>query len=131
MDADCANPMVKGLLSLDALTNGRTLEATVGCDLSHADLRSLGVVDDSLAVSLCGHVDVGTDMKHYYKVQGLLSDITVLQNKRFYRPNDLVLDILTRRDTTHAVVDCNDFHLNLKAHGGYEPLIKSLQPAHG
>lgn len=126
VDADCANPMVKGLLSLDALTNGRTLEATVGCDLSHADLRKLGVVDDSLAVSLCGHVDVGTDMKHYYKVQGLLSDITVLQNKRFYRPNDLVLDILTRRDTTHAVVDCNDFHLNLNAHGGYEPLIKSF-----
>ena len=126
VDADCANPMIKGLLSLDALTNGRTMEATIGCDLSHADLRKLGVVDDSLAVALCGHVDVATDLKQYYKVQGLLSDITVLQNKKFYRPNDLVLDILTRRDTTHAVVDCNDFHLNLNARGGYEPLLGSF-----
>ena len=126
MDADCANPMVKGLLSLDALTHGRMMEATIGCDVSHADLRRLGVTEDSLAVALCGHVDVATDLRQYYRVQGLLSDITVLQNKKFYRPNDLVLDILTRRDTTHAVVDCNDFHLNLNARGGYEPLLGSF-----
>lgn len=33
---------------------------------------------------------------------------------------DIVMDILTRRDTTHAIVDCGDFHLNMDAHGGYK-----------
>ena len=31
--------------------------------------------------------------------------------------------MLFRSDTTHAIVDCGDFHLNMDAHGGYKKLL--------
>ena len=33
------------------------------------------------------------------------------------------VDILTDRDTTHAIAECGDFRLNMDAHGGYEKLL--------
>ncbi len=33
------------------------------------------------------------------------------------------VDVLTNRDTTHAIADCGDFRLNMDAHGGYEKLL--------
>ena len=127
-NADSHNRLFKGLLGIDALTGGKLLHATISCDLSKADLRGLGLVTDPLTVSVCGQVDVASDLKQYYKAQGLLSDITVSEGTKHYRPNDVVLDLLTTRDTTHAVVDCNDFHLRLNAHGGYERLLSSASP---
>lgn len=123
VNADSHNRLFRGLLGIDALARGKMMHATLSCDLAHADLQGLGFVSDPLTVSVCGTVDVATDLNKYYKAQGLLSDITISEGTKHYRPNDVVLDILTTRDTTHAVVDCNDFHLNLNAHGGYETLI--------
>ena len=65
-------------------------------------------------------------MKDYYQVRGLMSDITVWTDSMAYRPEDVVMDVLTRRDTTHAVVDCGDFHLNMDARGGYRHLQSQL-----
>lgn len=123
VNADSHNRLFRGLLGIDALAGGKMMRATLSCDLAHADLQGLGFVSDPLTVSVCGTVDVATDLNKYYKAQGLLSDITISEGTKLYRPNDVVLDILTTRDTTHAVVDCNDFHLKLNSHGGYETLI--------
>lgn len=128
VNADSKNKLFQGLLGIDALVTiqNSKLVATLTCDLTHADLQGLGFTTEPLTVAVCGTVDVATDLGKYYKAQGLLSDITVREGAKHYRPNDVVLDILTTRDTTHAVVDCNDFHLNLNAHGGYESLINSF-----
>lgn len=49
-----------------------------------------------------------------------MGDITLRTANKVYRPVDVLLDVFTRRDTTHAIVDCGDFHLNMDAHGGYK-----------
>lgn len=128
VNADSKNKLFQGLVGIDALVKSQSpkLVATLTCDLTHADLQGLGFTTEPFSVAVCGTVDVATDLKQYYKAQGLLSDITVSEGAKHYRPNDVVLDLLTTRDTTHAVVDCNDFHLNLNAHGGYESLINSF-----
>lgn len=120
------NPMFLGEATLDALTNGKMLRATVAGDFNKVDLYRLGLVDDPLTASLCAHIDLATDLKHYYKAQGMLSDIAILDAKQLHRPEDIVLDVLTTRDTTHAIVDCGDFHLNMDGSGGYERLLSQL-----
>lgn len=122
--ADSKNELLKGLLTVDALTTGRIFKGTFGCDLEKADLQKLGFLDEPLTVSLCGHVDVTSDFKQYYKVQGLFSDMTAWRNKRSLRPENIVFDVLTTADTTHVVADCADFHLKMEGEGGYQRLLK-------
>ena len=87
-------------------------------------MQKLGFLDEPLAVSLCGHVDVTSDFKQYYKVQGLFSDMTAWREKRSLRPENIVFDLLTTADTTHLVADCADFHLKMEGEGGYQRLLK-------
>ena len=122
--ADSKNELLKGLLTVDALTTGRIFKGTFGCDLEKADLQKLGFLDEPLTVSLCGHVDVTSDFKQYYKVQGLFSDMTAWRNKRSLRPENIVFDVLTTADITHVVADCADFHLKMEGEGGYQRLLK-------
>lgn len=117
------NPLVQGVVNLDGISGGRRMKATLSCDLAHADLYSLRLVEEPMVIGLCAHLDLETDMKKFYKVQGLVSDIYMRDSVKLYRPDDIVLDVLTNRDTTLTVVDCGDFHLNLHARGGYEDLL--------
>jgi hypothetical protein len=119
---DSHNRLFKGKMSLDALTSHQRIRATISSDLDKVDLYRLRFADTPLIVSVCGHVDIDTDMKDSHRVQGMLSDITVIDEKKIYRPDDVVMDILTRRDTTYAVVDCGDFHLKLSAGDGYQKI---------
>ena len=123
-DIDSNNPLLKGQFTVDALTNKKNIKATIAADVLHADLYKLHLTDEPMTVTMCGHFDVATDMNDFYQVQGMASDITVRDSREVYRPDDVVLDVLTRRDTTHAVVDCGDFHLDMDAKGGYKQLMK-------
>lgn len=121
------NTLLKGLVSLDALTSGRLMHGTIAADLADADLKRLGLVDDTVHVAGCAYVDWASDFKHYYKAQGMLGDMVVTDSGSVYRPDDIVMDLLTTRDTTHAVVDCGDFHLLFDGQGGYERLIRQVE----
>lgn len=123
------NPLIKGMIGLDALTQKRFMRGTLTLDLSHADLFRLHFADRQMTFSGCGHIDWASDFKHNYKLNGALGDITFSNSARVYRPDDLVFDILSRRDTTHAYVDCGDFHINMNARGGYEKLLAQCQGA--
>lgn len=83
-------------MNLDALTTGSRMRATVAGDLHHLDLYNLRITDVPLTVSACAHVDMATDLKEYYEVRGMVSDITIHDPKKYYRPEDVVLDVLTR-----------------------------------
>lgn len=122
-DIDSRNPLFQGLINFDALATGRQMRATVSGDLHHLDLYHLRVADTPLTVSACAHLDLATDLKRFYLVKGMVSDVTIQDAKTLYRPDDVLLDVLTRPDTTHAVVDCGDFHLDMDGRGGYEQLI--------
>ena len=127
------NNLIRGTASLDALMSTNRLRGTLVTDLNHADLRRLGLVDDDMMVSGCAHLDIDSDLKQSHKVQGSLGDLTLImavtdstghKHTEIYRPDDMWVDLLTRRDTTHAVVDCGDFHLSMDADEGYEKLLK-------
>ena len=117
------NKLLKGALTIDALTRGRMFRGTLGCDLEKADLFKLRLVNEPLTVSLCGHVDVTTNFKQYYEVQGLLSDMTAWREKRALRPDNIVFDLLTSTDTTHLSASCADFKLKMEGRGGYQHLL--------
>ena len=119
------NPWIAGEFKVDALLNQKITRATVSCDISHVDLYHLRIADTPLSASLCAHVDLTTDFNHYYKVQGMVSDVSVRDKDELYRPETIMMDVITSRDTTHAIVDCSDFHLNMDARGGYERLLQS------
>ena len=124
---DSKNPMLKGLVCLDGLLKRKVVKASLSCDLSKLDLYGLKFMDNPFTVGLCANVDIETDMNKYYKVQGLVSDITVRDNNQTYRPEDLVIDLLTNTDTTHCVADCGDFHLRVDAHGMYDRMLTQVQ----
>lgn len=117
------NSLLKGIISLDALINSKRLQATISTDLHNADLRGLGIVKTPLSAALCSHIDIVSDMKKLYSVQGVIGDLTVRDSMRTFRPSEIVMNVFTSTDTTHAAIDCADFHLKMNAKGGYETII--------
>ena len=122
-DVDSKNQFLTGLVSLDALTNTKKVQATIKADVRQADLYLLQLVEKPMKAALCGYMDVNTDLKDFYNLQASVGDITLRTADKVYRPVDVLLDVFTRKDTTHAIVDCGDFHLNMDAHGGYKKLL--------
>ena len=122
-NVDSKNGLLVGQITFDGLTSTRVMRGTLSCDLSKADLLRLGVVRDSVIASLCAHVDINSDFKHYYKVQGSVSEIALWEGSALYRPDAVVFDLLTSCDTTYAAVTCGDFRLRAHTKGGYERLL--------
>ena len=124
------NALLKGTINIDALTGTKNINATLSADLTHADLYQLHITDEPMTVSGCGHFDISTDQKDYYKVMGYASDLTIItqhpssEAQHIYRPEDISIDLLTRSDTTHAIVHSGDFRLNLNASDGYKRLMQ-------
>lgn len=125
-NVDSKNQLLYGAVQLDALTHTKQLQATVTADVRNADLYRLQLTKSPMTAVFCGQMDVNTDLKDNYKVQASVSDITLRSADKMYRPVDVLMDVYTRRDTTHAIVDCGDFHLNMDAHGGYKLLLKRI-----
>lgn len=129
---DSHNPLLNGHLALGGITEkGGSMCFTLAGDFKKIDLYRLKVTSEPFIVGACGHVDVCTDRKEYYSVQGILSDIAVENRGQTFRPEETQIDILTRRDTTHAVVNSGDFLLSVDGQGGYERLLKHMQAAYG
>ena len=125
-DVDSKNNYLTGLVSLDALTNSKDIQATVTADVRHADLYRFQLTKVPMQAALCGHIDVNTDLNDNNNIQATIGDITLRTAEKTYRPVDILIDLYTRRDTTHAIADCGDFHLNMDAHGGYKSLLKCV-----
>lgn len=117
------NALLKGTVGLDALAKGRRMRGTITADVTETDLQRLGVSNEMTRASGCAYLDWETDFKHYYRAQGMLNDISIADSGSIYRPDDIVMDALTTRDTTHAAIDCGDFHLDMDGQGGYERLM--------
>lgn len=117
------NALLDGTVAIDALMSRNPIQATLTTELNNADIFKFGFSEMPLAVSGCAHIDIASDLDNFYLAQGLVSDLTITDSAHVYRPDDLVLDVLTRVDTTHAVVDCGDFHLNADMQGGYKSLM--------
>uniref|UniRef100_A0AB33JEA2 Translocation/assembly module TamB domain-containing protein n=1 Tax=Prevotella sp. GTC17260 TaxID=3236796 RepID=A0AB33JEA2_9BACT len=117
------NDLLKGNIHVDAKLNSRHVDAKVACSLGKADFYHLRIAESPLTASMRANVALQTDMKHFYMVKGSMQEVVIDDGKHVYRPGDLDIDLLTRRDTTHAVLNCGDFHLRMNGSGGYEWLM--------
>ena len=126
-DVDSRNHLLTGLISLDALTNSKNLQATLTADVRDANLYTLEITKKPVNASLCGHVDLKSDLKESHQIWASMSDITLRTAEKKYRPVGVDVDIFTRRDTTHAIANCGDFHLDMDAHGGYKQLLSRFE----
>ena len=120
------NPLIKGDINLDALLGSKMVKATIGADLSHIDFYKLKLSDTPLSASFCTHLDITTDRDEYYRVVGTVGDLVVQDGEMGYFPDDVNIDLLTRRDTTHLVASNGDFYIDMDAKGGYKVLLKQM-----
>ncbi len=121
------NDLMDGTVGLDLLLDPKRLDATLMTELRKIDLQKLSLVEVPLAISVCSHIDVASDYSKSHKIQGVLTDIGITDSVRTYRPDDIVVDAQTNRDTTFAKVDCGDFAMRLNASGGHEEIIRRAE----
>lgn len=121
------NSLFGGDINLNATTNSKLFKGTITGDIDKLDLKALRVSDEPLTPKGCVHLDIITDFNDYYDVKGTISDMALKTKSTVLRPDDIELDLLLRRDTTHAVVDCGDFHLNLNGKGGYKQILNQTE----
>ena len=117
------NPLAKGVIALDAKLNKKTASSTLTADIAYTDWYGLKLTESQLATSLRCRVDIGTDMKTMLRISGMINDLTIADSGRIYRPDDLLVDILTSKDTTHFVTECGDFKLHFNGRGGYKKIL--------
>ena len=122
-----SNALLDGEINFDALVSTKKLQATLSTDVRWADLQLLRVSEKPLAASMCAHIDVASDLHQTHKLQALFNDFTVRTDRKTYRPEDLVIDMATTRDTTWAKVYSGNLALNFAAQGGYENLLKQFE----
>ncbi len=135
---------IEGEILLDALTDNRTpmgIKATLFTDIRKVDLYQMHLIEAPLKIGLCGHFDfeVGSSGIKLPKIpgmkqsstsydaitlNGIIDDINITDSARTYHPDDIVLDLFTRRDTTSAHLFCGDFQSKMTAQGGYEWLMR-------
>ena len=126
-DVNSNNQLLKGLVTFDALTHSKDLQATLTADVRDANLYLLEVTKKPVNATLCGHVDVRSDLKDNHQLLATMNDITLKTEEKVYRPVGVDVDLFMRKDTTHAVANCGDFHLDMDAHGGYKMLLSRLE----
>ena len=120
------NNLLNGAFNVDALLSRERLDATFATDFQTLDLQRLNVVPDPLTIGLCGHFDVSSDLKLTHTVSGLISDLTIRDSSKTYRPKDIGLLLKTRPDTTYLRAQSGDFIVKLDASGDYERLFSRL-----
>ncbi|MBO1364340.1 translocation/assembly module TamB domain-containing protein [Prevotella sp. A2931] len=122
-----SNPLVGGNINLTALMDKRRVKATVQGTFAHLDFYGLRLTEKPFSASAHTMLELETDLKDYYSVRGAINELIINDNNHIYRPENFTLNILTRSDTTHAVVNCGDFRMRLDGHGGYRKLLARSQ----
>lgn len=119
------NPLLKGTVTMDALLNKKIVKSAVTVDVKHADWYGLRLVKSPLVTSFYTHVDLASDLKNMLSVNGMVKDLVlVIDSGKTFRPNDIMLDVLTSRDTTHFVAECGDFRIRFNGRGGYNKVLE-------
>lgn len=118
------NALIDGNVLVDALLSRKRIEATIATELNKADLQRMRMTEKPMQLGVCAHIDISSDMKQYHAVKGYMNDFTLRTEKKIFRPTDLELDVLTRKDTTWAKVSSGTMSLDMTASGGYESLIE-------
>ncbi len=117
------NQLLHGNINVDALIDSDDLAATIETDLQRVDLKALQLVEKPLAIGLCGHIDVESNLKEKHDLTGMIGDLYISDSTQTYRPQDVGLRLHTNADTTLLRLQSGNFVLKADASGGYERLI--------
>lgn len=117
---------VSTLLRRDRQYKNGLCDITFGLDLSRADLKALGVVEQPVTASVCLHMDGRTNLQDRHFLMGSLNDIVLLHEDSVFRPEDVDMEVMLAKDTTYVTAKSGDMSLRLSGHTGYERLIEQL-----
>lgn len=120
------NPLFNGTASVAALIGNDRFDGTLTADVTQLDLYQLRIVENPLAIGLCGHVDVNSNLSNVHRLSGTINDLTIRDSSKVYRPEDIGLLVNLRPDTTYARIQSGDFIVKLDASGDYEKLMNQL-----
>ena len=121
---DSHTPLIDGVIDLSALMSRRKVDARLICDLVNADFFRMGITKRPLSTSLTANVELQSDLGKNHLVQGTVGNIVIRDSANAYRPENVVVDMFTRRDTTHAAIACGDFALRLDGGADIEHLLE-------
>ena len=122
-DIDSKNPILDGIITLDALLDKKDVELTFSADLRKADLYHLRLLDRPFNTSMCAHLDFSTNLKDKHHLSGMISDMTIITDTTTFRPSDVVINMLASRDTTSAQLLSGNLELNLNSSDGYQMVL--------
>lgn len=124
INADGNNSLFNGQASFTGIANGQRIRGTFVCNLDNADFNRMGLTEKPLSLGVCSHIDIDTNLKDHFSVLGNVGNIKLQANNNTYHPEDINMDILATRDTTHAVISSGDFRLDADASGDYNVLMR-------
>lgn len=119
------NRAMKGVFKIDATTKGKRIQGVIDGDFERLDLRALHVTNEPFLLSMSTKLNLSSDLKHNHHINGSMYNIMFSNDSVSFYPEDIALDVLTRRDTTQANIDSGDLSMRLSASGGYEKLLKN------
>ncbi len=120
------NELLTADIDLAAKLARPTADLTFSIDLGSIDLYALGFVEEPLSTSMCMHLDGGTDLNTHHRLTGSVSDIVLYAADSIYYPEDVSLDVLLDRDTTHVDLASGDLMLRLDGAASYDALLTQL-----
>ena len=124
---DSHTPLIDGTIDLSALMDRRRVDARLVCDLVNADFFRMNVTKRPCSASLTASVDLHSDLNSSHRVQGTVGSIVIRDSANAYRPENVVIDMFTRTDSTHAAVTSGDFALRLDGSGTVEHILGRLE----
>ncbi len=121
---DSHNKLLSGTIDISTLLSRKKLNAAINCDIAKADFHALKLTKKPLTASLKANVSAESDLKQSHDIKGMVNNITITDSTRSYHPENIVLDVFTRSDTTHAAITCGDFALRLNADDYYDKILR-------
>jgi len=115
--------LAQGDFDIDFAMRPKAMNAHFDGMMRKVDFHGMGLADNPFMASFGANLLVESNLDDYYRAEGKLCNLAVSEKDRSYRPGDLDLDVLTRRDTTHAAVQSGDLALDLSTSGGYKQLL--------
>ena len=117
------NPLLKGSINVNGRNSGKLIKAHVNTDLAKLDLYNLHLLDQKVVASFRSDLNLETNGKDYYKLEGHVADIMVNDTAKDYRLGAMSVNLFTNRDTTHANLVCGDLALQMNSKGGYAYIL--------
>ena len=120
------NDLLVATADVDALLGHKLTDLTFALDLSRADLYGLGLVDEPLKTAMCLHLDGTTNLNDHHEVRGSIVDILLMPRDTLFRPEDMQVEAIVAKDTTHVFLSSGDLLLTANGRTGYDRLLDQL-----